>query len=70
MQAYQRWKAGDADALFVINNDVLVPDGAFSALAYALSPEGILCYARVLSLRRFQPLKGTFTCAPESFAQT
>ena len=39
-QAYQQWKAGGADALFIINNDVLVPDGALSALAHALTPEG------------------------------
>ncbi len=39
-QANQQWKAGSADALFIINNDVLVPDGALSALAHALTPEG------------------------------
>ena len=39
-QAYQQWKAGESDAMFIINNDVLVPDGALSALAHALTPEG------------------------------
>lgn len=40
-QAYREWQHNTtADALFVINNDVLVPDGVFDAMAAAMTPEG------------------------------
>jgi hypothetical protein len=40
-QAYREWQRNtSADALFIINNDVLVPDGVVNAMAAALTPAG------------------------------
>jgi hypothetical protein len=40
-QAYREWQRNTSvDALFIINNDVLVPDGVIDAMASALTPEG------------------------------
>lgn len=41
LQAYREWQRNtSADDLFIINNDVLVPDGVIDAMAAALTPEG------------------------------
>lgn len=41
--AYTRWKAGNSPYLFISNNDVLIPNGALTALANAMTPEGGDC---------------------------
>jgi len=33
VQAYREWLNSSQEALFIINNDVLVPDGVFDALS-------------------------------------
>ncbi len=40
MQAYREWRNSSHESLFIINNDVLVPDGVIDKLAAALTPEG------------------------------
>lgn len=39
-QAFRKWRAGKSPYLFIVNNDVLVPDGCLTALTEAMSPEG------------------------------